>query len=1196
MQCPKCQFENREGVNFCEKCGTKMESVCPNCGAKIPLDRQFCGGCGTKLGLPPEPPSKDLSFDEKLTRIQKYLPKGLTEKILSQRDRIEGERKQVTVMFCDMEGFTALSAKLGIEEAYSIMDQVYEILIHKVHDYEGTVNEMTGDGIMAIFGAPIALEDASQRAIRSALAIHRELAKFSNRLKQEKEYTSPLRMRIGIHTGPVVVGTLGNDLRVEFKAVGDTVNLASRMEGLADPGSTYVSVETFKLTEGLFRFEAVGKKEVKGKDDPINVYRVIAPSTRKTRFDVSAERGLTPFIGRERELELLLDGFERSKSGRGQAFSIVAEAGIGKSRLLYEFRKTVTHEDVTFLEGKCLSYSKGVAYHPIIDILKSNFNVQEDDTDLEISERVQKGLQIFGLDEASILPYLLELLSVQDSGIDKTPMSPEAKKDRIIEAVKKITLRGSEIRPLIIAFEDLHWIDKSSEDYLKVLLDSISGARIFLIFTYRPEFVHTWGRKSYHNQVNLNRLSNRESLLMVSHLLDADHIDSDLEDLILEKTEGVPFFIEEFLRSLKDLKFIDRKDNKYHLAKAIQDLAIPSTIQDVIMARVDSLSEAAKKVLQKGSGIEREFSYRLIKQVTGLPEKELLSHLSALKDLELLYERGIYPQSSYIFKHALTREVVYDSILTKRKKRLHENIGKAIEELYKDNIDEHYGLLAKHFIESESYEKGIHYSIKAGDKAAAVFAWHAARNHYDNALGMIKENDLEKRAEVLKKLANVTYPVLDMNDSLNYAESALELYEKLGDKHNELNMRMHITMLYIGGHWDGAKEDKALQHLEKMAAIVEEEPDSVEKGLIYQRTSHLYLHRGQPATTLAWAQKAVDVFDRLSAPMGTSMGTALTYTGRINDGIAYNEKNWDPVLKASIPLIISVLGHELSLTLALVRNVSRAKKWGEQALSEVKKAGPMFEGYLWRTLTLIYALSGETIKAEEACQTEKKIESKTLVGCYFEDATCIGFHYLRKGEWNKAREYLEWALRIHQDRNNGAAVSACSFTLGSLELEQKNYPEAKKLLLRSLDICRKGGNVIFELWVLPVLCELHLKMGQPDKAAGYVDRGFELLKPDQDWFGLPALMYMAKGMLATEVQDWKTATEFFEKGIDLNKKYQLLWDEAKTCYELGIMFLTRNRKEDRESARQKFDFALEIFEKIGAKKDIEKVLNQKELL
>jgi class 3 adenylate cyclase/ribosomal protein L40E len=434
MKCLKCQIKNPETNKFCRECGAKLSLFCPQCGAEIPLGDKFCGQCGHNLSIPSEPIPRELSFDEKLDKIQRYLPKGLTQKILSQRGKIEGERKQVTVMFCDMEGFTALSEKLGPEEAYSIMDQVYEILIHKVHDYEGTVNEMTGDGIMALFGAPIALEDAPQRAIRSALSIHREMPRFSDKLKREREGIPSLKMRIGIHTGPVVVGTLGNNLRVEFKAVGDTVNLASRMEGLAEPGTTYVTEETFKLTEGLFRFEALGEKKVKGREEPVNIYRVVAPSGRKTRFDVSAERGLTPFVGRDRELELLLDAFERSKAGRGQAFSIMSEAGVGKSRLLYEFRKAIANEDVTFLEGRCLSYSRGTAYQPHVDILESNFDIQDGDEDSETRVKVKTGLKILGADEASTLPYLLELLSVKDSGINKIPLSPEAIKDRIIEA------------------------------------------------------------------------------------------------------------------------------------------------------------------------------------------------------------------------------------------------------------------------------------------------------------------------------------------------------------------------------------------------------------------------------------------------------------------------------------------------------------------------------------------------------------------------------------------------------------------------------------------------------------------------------------------------------------------------------------------------------------------------------------------
>ncbi|MBW2486073.1 MAG: AAA family ATPase, partial [Deltaproteobacteria bacterium] len=739
MQCPKCQFENPDGMKFCGGCGKKLEQFCPSCNFLNPPLFSFCGNCGQELIIPSTKTTRDLSLDEQIKKIKRYLPKGLAEKILSQKNRIEGERKRVTVMFCDMEGFTALSESLGPEKAYSIMDQIYEILIHKVHDYEGTVNEMTGDGVMALFGAPITLEDAPQRAIRSAYAIHREVFRLSEKMKEEGKIATPIRMRIGIHTGPVVVGTLGNDLRVEFKAVGDTVNIAARMEGLAEPGATYVTEHTFKLTEGLFRFEALGKKKIKGKEEPVNVYRVIAPSTRKTRFDVSAERGLTIFVGREREFELLMDGFERAKSGKGQAFSIMAEAGVGKSRLLYEFRKAIANEDVTFLEGRCLSYSKGEAYHPVIDIVKANFDIQEGDEDFDIKQKIAEGLKALRVDEPSNLPYLLELLSAGKTIFEKTGMTPVIRKDRINEALKRICLRGSEIRPLIMAFEDLHWIDKSSEDALKNWLDNISGSRVLLIFTYRPDYVQTWGGKSYHSQINLNRLSNRESLKMAYHFFETQDLEKNLEEFILEKTEGVPFFIEETIRSLKDLNMIGRKGNKYFLSTNISDVTVPSTIHDVIMARVDTLPEGAKEILRTGSAIEREFSYKLISRLMDMPEQELLSHLSALKDSELLYERGIYPQSTFIFKHALTREVVYDSVMTNIKKNLHGKIGDAMEELYRNNIDEYYAILAEQYMRSENYVKCADYSIKAGDKAVAVFAWHEALNHYESALKNLDE-------------------------------------------------------------------------------------------------------------------------------------------------------------------------------------------------------------------------------------------------------------------------------------------------------------------------------------------------------------------------------------------------------------------------------------------------------------------------
>jgi class 3 adenylate cyclase/tetratricopeptide (TPR) repeat protein len=802
MKCPACQSENPEGMKFCIECGKRLEIICSKCGfANLPISK-FCGDCGTPLTASTaatapssKPAPKNLTFDEKLQKIQRYLPSGLAEKILSQRDRIEGERKQVTVMFTDMSGYTAMTEKLDPEEAYALMDQVYECLIQKVTEYGGTVNELTGDGIMALFGAPIALEDAPQRAIRASLAIHREMVQFNEKLRREKAGLPPLKMRAGIHTGPVVVGTLGNDLRVDFKAVGDTVNLASRMEGMAEPGSTYCTEDTFKLTEGLFRFEGLGEREVKGKEKPIRIYRVIAPSTSRTRFDVSAERGLTPFVGRERERELLLDAYERARQGRGQAVSIVSEAGMGKSRLLYEFRKAILNEDITFLEGKCLSFSRSVAYQPISDILKSNFDIREDDWDPAIRKKVSQGLQAISVDEAPAMPYLLELLSAKDSGIEKIQISPEGKKDKTIETIKKLILKGSEMRPLVMAIEDLHWIDKTSEDLLKYLLESIPGARVLLILTYRPEFIPAWGSRSYHNQLLLNRLSNRESLLMVNHLLSTSDVETALEEVILEKTEGIPFFIEEFIKSLKDLGFIERKDAVYRIAKELQSARIPSTIQDIIMARVDALPEGAKELLQIGSLIEREFSYRLIKDIMNIPEDELFRHLSILKDAELLYERGIFPDSTLIFKHALTREVVSGTLLERKKKDIHGAIGRAMEEVYKDTLEERLSSLAEHFKEAGDYEKAARYFHRSATKTRRANAYLEAIAFATEEVACIEK--LSATVDVQMRIIDARVNLATFLTMLNYATAAKDAVAPIIDLAHELNYRKRLPAIYI---------------------------------------------------------------------------------------------------------------------------------------------------------------------------------------------------------------------------------------------------------------------------------------------------------------------------------------------------------------------------------------------------------------
>lgn len=849
MTCPKCRFENREGAKFCNECGTRLEIVCPSCKKVNPLGSKFCDECGQPISAPALIPHP-LHPPDPVAKLKRYLPMGLAEKILAQKDRIEGEKRQVTVLFCDLAGYTALTEKLGPEEAYALMDRIFEILIHKIHDFEGTVNEMTGDGIMALFGAPIALEDAPQRAIRSALAIHWEMARLNEQLHKEGKAISPLRMRIGINTGPVVVGTLGNDLRVDFTVVGDTVNLASRMEGLAEPGTTYVTAATFKLTEGLFRFEGLGKKEIKGKVEPIEVYRVIAPSSIRTRFDVNAEQGLTPFAGREREMELLLDGLQRAKTGRGQAYSVIGEAGVGKSRFLYEFRKAASDEDITFLEGKCLSYGKAATWHPIIDILKANFEISEYDSEAEIRNKVIRGLKTLKTDEATTLPYILELLSVQESGIDQIPMSPEGRKDRMIEALIRIVIKGSETKALVLVVEDIHWSDKSSEDALQRLLEAIPGAKVLIIFTYRPEFVHTWGGRSYHNQITLNRLSNRESLGMVAHLLNTGDIDLALSQLILDKTEGIPFFIEEFVKSLQELGLISREKDQVRLKGDPPSMAIPSTIQDMIMARVDRLPDQTKTVLQTGSVIEREFPYDLIRKASKLPDPELLTHLSALKDAELLYERGIYPQTSYIFRHALTREVVYNSILTRKRKELHHLIGEAIEKLGQGDLADHWEVLFDHFFQSEDYTKAADYAKRAARKAEKNAFFPGATAYGRQRIASLEHLPLtdlvqQEIIDARTTFGLYTFQLFDFRTAKEAIDPIVEWASQMGYK-----KRLAQIHTILGCYQLWVEEDlpTALEHLEKGLQISEE---------IHDKTSEFFAN-----TWLGYAHSFCCQFER----------------------------------------------------------------------------------------------------------------------------------------------------------------------------------------------------------------------------------------------------------------------------------------------------------------------------------------------
>ena len=807
MKCPECHTDNADTRKFCRQCGTKLLSLCRKCGYENLPDDKFCGECGNTLEKISKTPPVDYSAP------QSYTPKHLADKILTSRNAIEGERKTVTILFADVAGSTAMFEKLDPEAVHEIMNGCFRILMDQVHRYEGTINQFRGDGVMALFGAPIAHEDHANRACQASLAIQKALTPYRNELNSR--YGIDFTMRVGLNTGPVVVGAIGDDLRMDYTAQGDTANLAARMETLAEPGSVFVSENTFALTEGFFRFENLGRHSVKGKALPVGVYRPIAPSSRRTRFDVNAERGLTPLVGRYRDLEMVLKAFHRAKEGSGQAVVIKSEAGVGKSRLLYEFRKAIGNEDVFFFEGKCLSYSRNVAYHPIIDILKSFFHIDDGQAESEIGDKIARGLDALKIEPGEILPYLLELLSVENSGIDQATTGPEAMRERINEALIRLVIKGARLHPLIIAIEDLHWIDAGSMGVIGDLLDSITAEPIFFVFTCRPQFAPEWRAKSYLHQITLSRLSEDDSLSMASHLLQTDQVENEVARLVYEKTDGVPFFIEEFVKSLKDLDIIHEQEKGIRLVEE-KTLNIPSTIQDIIMARVDLLPEAAKQIVKTGSAIEREFSHQLIRRATGLEAGELAAGLSTLKDAELIYQRGIDPDTTYIFKHALTMEVVYLSLLTSQKQQLHRIVGRAIETLHPDAAKEHSATLARHFTEAGLFEEAATYAKAAAKKAMHTGAYTDAISHAHNRVHALEQLPTTRANQ--KRLIDARTVLASYYMALNLHSEAKDAVDPIVDAAIELDYRKRLPGIYVAmGSYYLAYQDseKALSYLRK---------------------------------------------------------------------------------------------------------------------------------------------------------------------------------------------------------------------------------------------------------------------------------------------------------------------------------------------------------------------------------------------
>ena len=714
-----------------------------------------------------------------------YTPPYLAEKILTSRSALEGERKQVTVLFVDVSGFTSLSERLDPEDVHSLMIRAFELMLAEVHRYEGTVNQFLGDGIMALFGAPIAHEDHAQRAVHAALGIRQALEGYQAELQRRQGIS--FQVRQGLNTGLVVVGSIGNDLRMDYTAVGDTTNVAARLQAAADPGRILIAEATYRLVAGYFHTRSLGELALKGKAEPVGAWEVISARIARTRLEVEAERGLTPFVGRERELQLLFECFEQARAGHGQVVFIAGEPGIGKSRLLLEFRRRLGDE-ATWIEGRSMSFGRSMAFHPLIDLLRRNFRIEESDTEEMIVAKVERSVLRLGEDLRPFLPYLRYLLSVDPGDAAVLAMDPQQRRGEIFDALRRLTLRASEVRPQVTVFEDAHWMDQATEAYLLFMADSIPTSRVLRILTYRTGYVQPFGERTYHTRIALNTLSTEHSVEMAQALLATESLPEELKALIVRKAEGNPFFVEEVVKSLLEVGALRRAGDGYVLAKRLDEIFVPDTIQDVIMARIDRLQEAPKRTLQLASVIGREFTRRLLDRIADIRARteELLQELKAI---ELIYEKSVFPELAYMFKHALTHEVAYNSLLMQRRKELHRLIALAIEELYAERLAEQYEVLAYHFSRGEEWAKALEYLLKAAEKAAQAFATREAVALYDQALEAVGHLgdavDTSTLMAIHQAKADLYFILSDFERSRAEAERLLALARRAGDRVRE---------------------------------------------------------------------------------------------------------------------------------------------------------------------------------------------------------------------------------------------------------------------------------------------------------------------------------------------------------------------------------------------------------------------------
>jgi predicted ATPase/class 3 adenylate cyclase len=978
-----------------------------------------------------------------------YTPRHLAEQILTTRSALEGELKQVTVLFCDLPDSVGLAERLGPECMHALLQRFFELALDTVHRYGGTINQFLGDGFMGLFGAPLALEDHARRGVLAALALHDSLrahqADFA-RLQAEASREPPrqIQIRAGCNTGVVVVGSIGDNLRMDYTAVGDTTNLAARLQQLAVPGTLLMSDTTARLVQDEVHLEVLESAYVKGKAEPIAVYTVLGRGPRRSAMETRLGHVLCHFVGRSREVQTLHELLSQVERGQGQVVGLVAEPGMGKSRLLYEFLHSLSGKEITYLAGHCLSYGSMMPYLPVLDMLRHHCDIVETDSPEAVVEKVRQRLHEIGLATDEGMAYLSQFLGVQEGTTPLAALRSATIKARTIDLLCQMSLKHSTQQPVIIVMEDLHWIDQSSEDFFMALVESLARSAVLLLATYRPGYQPPWMGTSYVTQIALPRLSPTDSLTVVHASGQQDALPQSLARTILEKADGNPLFLEELTRVIVTQGGIR------------PDTTVPDTLQGVLMARIDRLPDASKRLLQTAAILGRTFAASLLRAIWDEPA-DIDAGLRELKRLEFLYEEHLAAESLYVFKHALTQEVAYDSLLTGRRRRLHTAAARALEQVYAARLEDAYDRLAYHYSKAEHAEKAVEYLTRFAEKAAREHAHVEAILALQGALAHGAQLPAARERARLR---------LDLHLRLALSLAALGRYQETQHRLRQQQDRLeqlHDPWLsgryallqgqvasYLGD-WDEAAR-QALSAVEAAAP----EHDHLTLGQAYHVLAMQRYWTGHPAQGVEYCQHAIAALEHLGEDERLGMAYFVLGLNALSLGC------FEQALKAAARVAAigeATADRRLQTFAAWTTGWVQATRgdW-EAGIASCQRAlerssDPLNTAFAMGWLGYAYLEQGDLARAmpllEQAVQSMRQFGYRRLEGLY---TTLAGELHLRRGDLDTARTLALQGLRLASETPYRTGTAWAQRTLGRIAQAAGALEEAEGCLTEALTI------------------------------------------------------------------------------------------------------------------------------------------------